>query len=178
MRCFRASERGAALIVVLLALAVLFPIALGVSELVFRRQRQVARWQGASAGRLAVVGAFESVRLRVASREIALEPGDFRSWERREVGPRGVSVRVRREEDVAIRLDGQIVPAHEAEFGERVIDSDGDSFCPWRRVEVYFVEVEAEGTAGNPSMRLLGGIGRLEDGRTLTLGHRVDRRGG
>jgi hypothetical protein len=174
----REPERGAALIVVLLALAVLLPIALGISGLVFRRQKQVARWQGANAGRLAVVGAFESVRLRVASREIGLRPGDFRSWEQRELGPRGVSVRVRREEDVAIRMDGQIVPAHEAEFGEQVIDSDGDVFCPWQRVEVYFVEAEAEGTAGSPSMRLLGGIGRLKDGRTLPLGYRVDRRGG
>jgi hypothetical protein len=31
---------------------------------------------------------------------------------------------------------------------------------------------------GNPAMRLLGGIGRLDDGRTLSLGYRVDRRGG
>ncbi len=174
----RPSERGVALIVVLLALAVLLPIALGISGLVYRRQQQVARWRGANAGRLAVVGAFESVRLRVASREIGLNPGDFRSFEQRELGPRGVNVRVRREEDVAIRMDGQIVPAHRAEFGEQVIDSDGDAFCPWQRVEVYFVEVEAEGTAGNPSMRLLGGIGRLKDGRTLSLGYRVDRRGG
>ncbi len=89
-----------------------------------------------------------------------------------------MSLRVRREEDVAIRLDGRIVPAQEADFGERVIDSDGDAFCPWQRFEIYFVEAEADGTAGNPSMRLLGGIGRLEDGRTLSLGYRVVRRGG
>jgi hypothetical protein len=174
----RTSERGAALIVVLLALAALLPIALGLSELVFRRQRQVARWQGASAGRLAVVGALESVRLRVSSRGVRLEPGESGTWKLRGVGPRGVRVRLRREEDVAVRLDGHVVPAREADLAARVIDSDGDSFCPWRRVEVYLVELEAEGTAGNPAMRLLGGIGRLEDGSTLTLGYRIDRRGG
>jgi hypothetical protein len=152
-------------VVVLLALAVLLPIALGLSALVLRRQRQVGRWQGASAGRLAVTGAFEAVRLRVASGEVSLRPSEFRSWEWREIGPRGVSVRVRRQEDVAIRTDGQIVPGHRADIGERVIDSDGDSFRPWRRVEVYFVEAEAEGTADRPSIRLLGGIGRLEDGQ-------------
>ena len=171
-------ERGAALLVVLLALAVLLPLALGLSALVLRRQRQVGRWEAASAGRQAVTGAFEAVRLRVSTGEVGLRVSEIRTWEWREIGAYGVSVRVRRQEDVAIRLDGQIAPAHKAEFGERVIDSDGDSFCPWRRVEVYFVEVEAEGTAGNPSIRLLGGIGRLEGGRTLTLGYRLDRRGG
>lgn len=171
-------ERGAALLVVLLALAALLPLALGLSSLVLRRQHQVGRWHGASAGRQAVVGAFDAVRLRVSSGEIGLHPGEFRSWEQRELGPRGVTVRVWRQEDVAIRMDGQIVPAHRAELGERVIDSDGDAFCPWVRLEVYLVEAEAEGTAGNPARRLLGGIGRQEDGRTLTLGYRIDRRGG
>jgi hypothetical protein len=138
----------------------------------------VSGWQSASAGRLAVEGALEQARARLSSGDLALLPEEQATWRVGTLGPRGVGVRVRRQEDVAVRLDGRIVPAAQADFGERVTDREGRAISPYLRLEVYLVEAEAEGTASSPSIRLLGGLARLPDGRTLSLGHRCDRRGG
>jgi hypothetical protein len=171
-------ERGAALLVVVLCLAALLPLALGLSSLVLRRQHQVGRWQGESAGRLAVQGAYQVVWARIEARTLSLRPGETRVLRLSEVGPTGVTVRIRRQPDVGIGLDGRVVPASAADLEQRVVDAEGRVFCPWRLLEVYQVEAEAGGTAAGPDVRLLGGLARLDDGRTLSLGQRYDRRGG
>jgi hypothetical protein len=177
MRPRRDDERGAALLIVVLCLAALLPLALGLSSLVLRRQRQVQAWTQESVGRLAVEGAFELARARIAT-GVGLRPGAATVLQVDEVGALGVTLRIRRQQDVALGLDGRIVPASAADLEERVIDAEGNVLCPWRRLEVYLVEARAEGPADSPDVRLLGGVARLEDGRTLSLGYRCDRRGG
>jgi hypothetical protein len=173
----RRNERGAALLIVLLCLAALLPLALGLSGLVARRHRQVRAWTQESVGRLAVEGAFELARARIAD-DIGLRPGATTVLRVAEVGALGVTLRIRHQEDVALGLDGRIVPVSSADLDERVVDAEGNVLCPWRRLEIYLVEARAEGPADGPDVRLLGGVARLDDGRTVSLGYRCDRRGG
>jgi hypothetical protein len=175
----RRAEQGAALILVLLALAALTPLALMLSEFVLTRQRQTGAYQHALGSQAAVRGALDVALGRLASGDLALDPAQTTEVEL-EPGPRPIRLRVSREGDVILGLDGGVTPAEDAaalgiDVGRMGIDPvGGGTVREYRLMEVYRVEAECPARYPFPAVRLLAAVGRL-DGTVVTLGVRYDR---
>ena len=169
-------ERGASLLLVIIALAALMPLALLLSEFVLTRQRQAGAHQFGLGGQAAVRGALDLALARLASGEIALAVPASASFDL-EQGPRPVRVRVVREPDAVLALDGNVLTPEEASglnLDRLVIDPVSGAVREYRSMEVYRVEAECPARYPFPAVRLLAAVGRL-DGRVLTLGVRYDR---
>ena len=110
LRILRPSERGAALVLALLALTVLLPVALVLSTLVLLRQRQVRAFREEMEGRLAVRSGLVLTLARLRSDSIALREGEQEVFESTEVGPRAIDLRVIRQADVVLTQKGEVVP--------------------------------------------------------------------
>lgn len=176
-RPVRPGERGAALVLVLVLMIVLFPLSLMLATLTAARQRQVNAYRETVASELAVRAALDVVMSRLAARRLGMRAGETRPLAGPDL-PRPVRVQVTREPDAVVTLDGQLLRPHQS-FGLDLkqigLDADGRIVYQYRRLEVYVVEAEAPGMASAPAVRLLGVVGRLANGRVLSLGHRYDR---
>ena len=171
----RERERGAALVVVVVALAVLLPLALMLSQLVIRRHRQLNVFRENHVGEAAVRGGLHLAMARLRSGAITLQPDQAESFEVED--PR-VRVRVSREPDRLLALNGQVLPAQRSSGldPKRIgIDGEGRLVRAYRTLEIYLVEAEASARAPFPGVRLLGVVTRLDDGEVLCLGLRYDR---
>ena len=132
-------ERGASLIVVLVALAALTPLALILSDLVLMRQRQVGGHQQNVGGQAATRGGLDLAMMRLRSRQIALDWAQSAEFELDE-GPRAVRVRVTREADVVLGLDGSVIDPEDAadlDLERLAIDPTSGAVRQYRRLEVY-----------------------------------------
>lgn len=169
-------ERGAALLLVLIALAALMPLALMLSDLVTMRQRQVGGLQQNVGGQAMVRGALDVVMARLRSRQIALGSAQSAQFELEEP-PRPVRVRVSREPDVVLGLDGSVSDPEDAadlDLESVGIDRVGGVVRQYRTLEVYLVEAESPARYPFAAVRLLAVVGRLDEG-VLCLGVRYDR---
>jgi hypothetical protein len=169
-------ERGASLILVLFALSVLMPLALILSDLVLMRQRQVNRHQQNVGGQAAVRGALDLAMARLQSGQIALGSARFAEFELEEP-PRPIHVRVSREPDAVLGLDGRVFDPEEAadlDLDRLGIDPVRGAVRQYRRLEVYTVEAEAPARYPFAAVRLLAVVGRLDEG-VICLGVRYDR---
>lgn len=169
-------ERGASLILVLIALAALTPLALILSDLVQMRQRQVGGHQQNVGGQVMVRGALDLAMARLQSRQIALESAQSTQFELEEP-PRPVRVRVSREPDVVLGLDGSVSDPEDAadlDLESLGIDRVGGVVRQYRRLEVYLVEAESPARYPFAAVRLLAVVGRLDEG-VICLGVRYDR---
>ena len=173
----RAGERGVSLVLVLVALAALTPLALMLSNFVLTRQRQVNAHQQAVGSQAAVRGGLDLAMSRLGAGELALVPSESSDFDL-ETGPRPVRVRVTRDADAILALDGRVIdPADEPDLDldQLGIDaSGGGAVREYRRIEVYHVDAESPARYPFPAVRLLAAIGRL-DGRVVCLGVRYDR---
>jgi hypothetical protein len=173
----RSQERGAALVVVMVVLTLLFPMALMVAALTAARQRQVNAYRETLAREIAVRAALDVAISRLASRRIGLRPGEARPLQVPALS-NPVRLQVTRQPDVLVTLDGQILASHQS-FGldpnQIGLDGDGRIVYHYRRLEIYLVEAEASGAGPAAPVRLLGVLGRLANGRVLSLGYRRDR---
>jgi len=172
-----AGERGVSLILVLIALAALTPLALMLSNFVLTRQRQVSAHQQSVGSQAAVRGALDLAMDRLRSGEVALAPGTSSTFEL-ETGPRPVHVRVTRDSDAILALDGRVIdPADAADIDVDQLGIDttgGGAVREYRKVEVYHVEAESPARYPFPAVRLLAALGRLDEG-VVCLGVRYDR---
>jgi hypothetical protein len=170
-------ERGASLLLVIVALAALMPVALVLSDLVLMRQRQVMGFQQNLGGQAAARGALDMAMSRLRAHQVALEWGQSTEFTL-ETTPRPVRVRVVRQPDVVIALDGTVLDHDEAEdldtqaFG--IDTGTGGLVHRYRRLEVYLVEAECAARYPVAAVRLLAVVGRVED-RVINLGLRYDR---
>jgi hypothetical protein len=114
LRMVNARERGAALVLVLLALLVMLPLALILSRLVLIRQRQVSVFRESSAGQFAVRGALAWSMARMRNGHISLGHDEATSFEFDELGSRLVEVHISRQPDAILTLDGEVVPPERA----------------------------------------------------------------
>jgi type II secretory pathway component PulK len=170
------SERGASLILVLVALAALTPLALILSDLVLMRQRQVGGHQHSVGGQALVRGGLDLAMTRLQSRQIALGSAQSAEFDLEE-GPRAVRVRVFREPDAVLALDGSVIdPADAADLDldRLAIDPTSGAVREYRRLEVYAVDAEAPARYPFAAVRLLAVVGRLDEG-VICLGVRYDR---
>jgi len=169
-------QRGASLIMVLIALAALTPLALALSDLVMMRQRQATGHRQNIGGQALVRGGLDLALARLESKQIALGPGQRAEFDLGE-SPRPVNVRVVRDDDTVLALDGSVIAIEDA--GE--LDLEGLAIDPvrgavrkYRRIEVYSVEAESPARYPFAAVRLLAVVGRLDE-RVFCLGVRYDR---
>ena len=169
-------QRGASLIMVLIALAALTPLALALSDLVLMRQRQATGHRQNIGGQALVRGALDLALARLESKQIALGPGQRAEFDLGE-SPRPVNVQVVREDDSVLAMDGTVIAIEDA--GE--LDIDGLAIDPvsgavrkYRRLEVYSVEAESPARYPFAAVRLLAVVGRLDE-RVFCFGVRYDR---
>jgi len=194
-RLLSRGERGLALLLALVALALLLALALVVSQVALSRRTKATAYRETLARQIAVRGAFDSVRERLFSTELVLAPERTSRFEVGAPLPVAVRVQVTRESDAVLTREGRVLRGVEtlgidlAQIGvhgqkQATIDKDGKleirmvgkrMVHQYRRLEVYLVEVEADGGPSFPAVRLLGGLARLDDGRVLSLGFRYDR---
>jgi hypothetical protein len=172
-------ERGAALLLVLIALVALMPMALFLSDFAWRRQRQVnARTQNVG-GQAAVRGALDLAMARIQSGRIRLlGPDQSERFELEESEVRPVRVRVSRQSDAVLGLEGRVLTPEEAaevDADERGIDALGRVVRQYRRLEVYLVEAESPARHPFGAVRLLAAVARLDSGEVVCIGVRYDR---
>jgi hypothetical protein len=165
-----------ALILVLVALAAVTPLALMLSDFVLTRQRQVAGLQQSLGSQAAVRGALDLAMTRLQSGEIALDPGQTVPFDL-EQERRTVRVRVSRDPDAILALDGRVIDPEEAENidpDQLVIDPVRGPVREYRKIEVYRVEAEVAARYPFAAVRLLAAVVRLDEG-VISLGVRYDR---
>jgi len=172
-------ERGAALLLVLVALAFLMPLSLLLSDFALRRQRQVNARQQNVAGQAAVRGALDLTMARLQSGRIALVgPDQSARFELEEPETRLVRVRVSREPDAVLTLGGRVLgpeDAAELDLDQLGIDNLGGAVREYRRLEIYVVEAESPARSPFGAVRLLAVVARLDTGEVVCLGTRYDR---
>ena len=173
----RVDERGASLILVLIALAALMPLAMMLADLVSMRQRQVTGFQQNLGGQAAVRAGLDLALTRLQSRQITLGSAQAERFELK-LAPRPVRVRVSRQSDAILAMDGSVIDPEGAaglDLESLVLDPvAGGVIRRYRRLEVYLVEAECSARYPFAAVRLLAVVGRLDEG-VLCLGVRYDR---
>jgi type II secretory pathway pseudopilin PulG len=195
VRTVSRGERGIALLLVLVALAILLVLAIVVSQVALSRRTKATAYRETLARQVAVRGAFDAVRERLFSKQLVLAPERAQRFALGEPLAVAVRVQVTRETDAVVARDGRVLRGLEASgidlaqagvHGEKqtVVKPDNTveislvgkrTVYEYRRLEIYLVEAEADGGPSFPAVRLLGGLARLDDGRVLSLGFRFDR---
>lgn len=187
LRTLKPEERGAALVLVLMALATVLPLVLVLSELVLMRQRQVNVYRENLGGQAGVRGglALAMARLQPTSRvagaersaQIVLSVGQATRFSLDDPGTRPVRVLVSREPDAVLTLEGRVLRPEDVGLDLRRVGIDGEGRVQrqYRLLEVYLVEAEAPARYPFPAVRLLGVVARVEDEAVVCLGLRYDR---
>jgi hypothetical protein len=159
-----------------MALTMLLPLSIVLSRLVLVHQGLVTADRETLRRRLAVQAAFERVADSLRTGEIRLDPGESETIDAAGAGVYPVRGVVTRQPNAVVTLGGAVLPPNHAavDLNQIGIDGEGRKVYQYRSLEVYLVEVEA-GVAPVPSMRLLGVLARLPDGRIVPLGSRYDR---
>ena len=172
-------ERGTALVVVLLAIALLLPPTLVMSALAIRWQRQSIDYRDTLAEEFVAEAGFEAARRRLSAEGIGIAANESSSFELDELEGIPAGVRVSRLEDVVLTLDGVVLEglaAGRVDLNQTGIDSEGRVTYLYRKLELYLVEVEVARRPTLPAVRLSGVVARLPDGGLETLGLTVERR--
>ena len=144
------SERGIALVVVLLAIVVLLPPTILLSALAIRWQRQAIDLRDGVAEEFAAQAGFEEARNRIASATFGLAPNEATSFIVEELNELTPNVRVARGEDVVLTLNGRVLSgavAERADLEQTGTDPEGRVVYQYRKLEVYVVEVEVKNAA-------------------------------
>lgn len=172
----RRGEQGSALVVVLVALALLLPLALLLMSTAFVAQRQARSVRDLTALDYAVRAGLGDAEVRLTARRIDVAPAEARSFEM-VVNQIRVRVRVERQPDVVLSLDGRVLEELEA----RAVDVSAIGFDPtmrrvhqYRTLEVYLVESRAE-QRELPTVRLSAVLVRVEGGPLQQAGLTVER---
>ena len=175
----RTKERGAALLIVMITLAALMPLALLLSDFVWRRQRQVNARQQDLGGEAAVRGALDLSMARLQSGRLSLRgPDQSEQFELEEPESRPVRVRISRQTDAVLSLEGRLLTPEEAamvDVDALGIDGFGNVVHEYRRLEIYLVEAESPARRPFGAVRLLAAVARLDTGEIYCLGMRYDR---
>jgi type II secretory pathway pseudopilin PulG len=175
----KAQERGAALLVVIVALAALMPLALLLSDFAWRRQRQVNGRQQNLAGQAATRGALDLTMARLQSGRLDLTgPDQSTRFELEEPEGRPVRVRLSRQDDAVLSLEGHVLTPEEAamvDVDQVGTDGFGNVVHEYRRLEVYLVEAESPARPPFGAVRLLATVVRLDTGDIKCIGLRYDR---
>lgn len=172
------SERGVALVVVLVAIVVLLPPTILLSALAIRWQRQSIDLRDGIAEDFAAYAGFEEARNRIASATFGLSPNEATSFTVEELDGLTPDVRVARGEDVVLTLNGRVLSgaaAQRVDLEQTGTDPDGRVVYQYRKLEIYVVEVEVRRRPTLRAVRLEAIVARLPDGSLQTLGMKTTR---
>lgn len=172
------SERGVALVVVLVAIVVLLPPTILLSALAIRWQRQSIDLRDGIGEDFAAQAGFEEARNRIASATFGLAMNESTSFILEELDELTPDVRIARGEDVVLTLDGRVlsgVAAERADLEQTGTDPEGRVVYQYRKLEIYVVEVEVQRRPTLRAVKLDGVVARLPDGSLQTLGLKTTR---
>jgi hypothetical protein len=167
-------EEGAAIVIVLIAIAVMVPPTIILASLALRWQRQSIDFRDRIAQELAAEGVLDEARARLAGNDLDLAPDQGATFVPR-AAEQGIEagVRVSRAEDVVLALDGRLLEgaaAASADLEATGTDVEGRVVFQYRRIELYLVEVDVSHRASLPPLKLYGVLAKLPDGTIQTLG--------
>jgi hypothetical protein len=174
-----AKERGAALLLALIALAALMPLALLLSDFAWRRLQQVNARQQDMGGQAAVRGALDLAIVRLQTGRVhLLGPDQIERFELEEPEGRPVRVRLSRQSDAVLSLEGRLLTPEEAamvDLDAVGIDGLGNVVRQYRRLEIYLVDAESPARRPFGAVRLMAAVVRLDTGEVYCIGMRYDR---
>lgn len=166
---------GAALVIVLLAIAVLLPPTIVLATLALRWQRQAIDYRDTISQEFAAQAGFEEARNRVAADGLDLAAGDGSTFVVEELG---VNVRVTREPDVVLAQDGRILEgmaASRADLEQTGIDAEGRVVYQFKKLEIYVVQVDVSRRPTLSAVRLYAVLAKLPEEQVEVLGTRIHR---
>ena len=167
------SERGSALVVVLVAIVILLPLTLLLSTVALRWQKQSLSLRDGFGGEFAARAGLEEAKNRIATDGFDLAPERETSFVVDEIGPLTVSVSVLRQPDIVLTVSGQVLEgaaARSVDVEATGTDAEGREVYRYRPLEVYMVRSEVIAGSGRRGVRLYSVIGRLPDGSIRPLG--------
>lgn len=172
-------ERGAAILVVLLAIVVLLLPTMVLMSLAFRWQRQAIDFRDLTGSEQAAWAGFEEARLRLSGNDLRLEPGEASVFARELPEGLRASVRVERMDDVVLTLEGRMldsVAARQVDLEHVGVDPEGRTVYQYRKLAMYLVRSEVRRRPTLPVARLYGVVAELpDDGGLEVLGLDVRR---
>jgi hypothetical protein len=170
-------ERGAALVLVVVALAVLLPLVLVLSRNVVARQNRTTAFRETVRREMILRDAFGRTAERLRRERFDLAPDEGRRLRFIGLDPT-IEVEITRQPDAVIGLDGRVFRGREAsslDLELAGLDPREIMVHQYRKLQIYLVEAESRGGGFVPAVRLLGVLARRWDGRVVSLGVRVDR---
>jgi type II secretory pathway component PulK len=174
----RGDERGVAIIVVLLAIAVLLPPTLVLASLAIKWQRQALDYRDSISEEFAAHAGFEKARTRIAANSLELEPDQASSFVIEELEDFNASVRVARQGDIVLTQGGRIMDGTstgKVDLELTGIDAEGRVVYQYRKLAIYTVQVDVSRRPTLPAVRLYGTVAVLPEGELEVLGLRIDR---
>lgn len=166
------NERGAALIVVLLAIAVLLPPTLVLASLALKWQRQSLDYRDTISEEFIAHAGFEEARNRVTADGLGLAPNEASTFVV-DVEDQRASVRVDRVADIVLSQDGRVLEdaaAERADLELTGVDAEGRVVYQFKRLEIYVVRVDVSRRPNLFAVRVYGVLAKLPDGSIQVLG--------
>ena len=167
------SSRGAALVVVLIAIAVLLPPTLLLATLALKWQRQSLDYRDTISEEFIAHAGFEEARNRVAADGLGLAPNEGSSFVVDHLGDLRASVRVDREADIVLTQNARILEGAAAERADLEltgVDAEGRVVYQFKKLEIYVVQVDVSRRPTLPSVRVYGVLAKLPGGSIEILG--------
>lgn len=174
----RASEKGSALVIVLVAMMLFLPLVIILTAMVLSWQRQSVNFRDLLSHESAARAGFELATLRLGRAEIEIDQGKSSTFPLSGLGGPGAQVRIRRQADAILSLSGRFLEPEEAaevDIEAIALDADGRQVRLYMKLEVYLVEVQVLPRPSLVTVRLRGALIRREDGTVSPVGLDVER---
>ena len=172
------NPRGAALVVVLIAIAVLLPPTLVLATLALKWQRQSLDYRDTISEEFVAHAAFEEARNRVAADGLGLAANGGISFVVDHLGDLRASVRVAREPDIVLTLNGRVLEgaaAERADLERTGVDAEGRVVYQFKKLEIYVVQVDVSRRPTLPAVRVYGVLAKLPEDTIEILGTSLTR---
>ena len=174
----RRGERGSAMVVVLLMLLLILPLSLILGRLVMQWQGRAASFYRMAGLEYAARAGFEDAVSRLGTERIRLDANASTRFEVEGLERHRVQVRVSRQADAVVSLEGRVLEGIEAtqvDLDEMAVDPDLRRVHLFRKLEVCLVEVTVAGPPSLAGVRLWGVVVRASGGTWRRAGLRIDR---
>ncbi len=172
------NSHGAALVVVLVAIAVLLPPTLVLATLALKWQRQSMDYRDTIAEEFVAHAAFEEARNRVAADGLGLAANGGISFVVDHLGDLRASVRVAREADIVLTQNGRVLEGaatEKVDLERTGVDAEGRVVYQFKKLEIYVVQVDVSHRPTLPAVRLYGVLAKLPDDTIEILGTSLTR---
>ena len=166
-------ERGAALVIVLLAIAVILPPTLVLASLALRWQRQSLDYRDTISEEFIAHAGFEEARNRVTADGLGLAPNEASSFVVDDIDDQRADVRVSRAADIVLSQGGRVLEGTAAERADLEltgVDAEGRVVYQFKRLEIYVIRVDVSRRPNLAGVRVYGVLAKLPDGSIEVLG--------